>query len=263
MAPRAVAPPRASAFSETDRSALAKIRLFAIVGILWIILGVIVPIFGGDTSLITAGLFGGNAGAASIASSVAFAVVGIIGFVLGIYAILKARSAFRDLSTLDTAFRTPARLMTSLFVGLGLFVLAFILIIAGVAVGSLGAVSSSSTSSFTAGPALGLFIGGGVLFVVAGIALLIGVIGMIIGLWRTGERYDNTLIKVGGILYIIPVVDIVAPILVYLGISDVQKRMPVPGASATSRPAGVGSGSPPPPPPSSSSTQPPSSTPQS
>jgi hypothetical protein len=53
----------------------------------------------------------------------------------------------------------------------------------------------------------------------------LGLIGAILGLWRFGSLYESTVAKVGAILYIIPVLAIIAPILVLIGAYQVQKRL--------------------------------------
>jgi len=62
--------------------------------------------------------------------------------------------------------------------------------------------------------------------VIAGILALIGIIGgQILGLWRVGTRYDQTLIKLGAIFTIIPLLNIVAPILVLIGAYEAKGRL--------------------------------------
>ena len=59
------------------------------------------------------------------------------------------------------------------------------------------------------------------------VTILVGVIGgQILGLWRVGSRYNETVIKVGAIFTIIPLLNIVAPILVLIGAYQVKGRLP-------------------------------------
>ena len=46
-----------------------------------------------------------------------------------------------------------------------------------------------------------------------------------LGLWRVGGRYDNTLIKVSAILLIIPGVDILVPILMLIGVWQSKNKV--------------------------------------
>ena len=75
------------------------------------------------------------------------------------------------------------------------------------------------------GGVLGPLLAGLALVVIGVILELIGVIGgQILGLWRVGERYGQTTLKVGAILTIVPLLSIAAPILVIVGISGAKQR---------------------------------------
>ncbi len=80
-------------------------------------------------------------------------------------------------------------------------------------------------NSFPAG-SLGVFLGGLVITSIGGIIAFVGIIGgPILGLWRMGSRYDDTLIKVAAILLIIPLLDFVSPILLLVGAHNVKNRI--------------------------------------
>jgi len=62
-----------------------------------------------------------------------------------------------------------------------------------------------------------------------GILTLVGLIGgQILGLWRVGTRYNETTIKVGAIFTIIPLLNIVGPILVLIGALEAKGRLAKP-----------------------------------
>jgi hypothetical protein len=62
---------------------------------------------------------------------------------------------------------------------------------------------------------------------IGGILGLIGLIGgQILGLWRVGSRYNETIIKLGAIFAVIPLLDIVAPILIIVGAFQAKGRLP-------------------------------------
>ena len=74
----------------------------------------------------------------------------------------------------------------------------------------------------------------------AGISLLgallalIGLIGIWLGLWRLGTRYDTVLFKVGMVLSIFPYINLVGYILIIIAAWGVRKRAmarSAPGAS--------------------------------
>lgn len=61
------------------------------------------------------------------------------------------------------------------------------------------------------------------LILIGAVLALIGVIGgLILGLWRVGSRYNQTAIKIGAIFEIIPLFNIVAPILILVGANDAK-----------------------------------------
>jgi hypothetical protein len=66
----------------------------------------------------------------------------------------------------------------------------------------------------------------GLLALVGGIIALIGLIGgEILGLWRVGTRYNETVIKLGAIFIIIPLLNVVAPILIIIGANQAKGRL--------------------------------------
>jgi hypothetical protein len=76
-----------------------------------------------------------------------------------------------------------------------------------------------------------------VLLVLGGILALVGVIGgVILGLWRVGERYDQTIIKIGAIFFVIPLLNIIAPVLLLVGAWEAKKQIAKPGRGITSAP---------------------------
>jgi hypothetical protein len=71
---------------------------------------------------------------------------------------------------------------------------------------------------------LGALVGGGALLLVGAVLLVIGYIGgMILGLWRVGGRYGQSVLKAAAIMTIIPLLNIVAPILVVIGVSRAKR----------------------------------------
>lgn len=67
---------------------------------------------------------------------------------------------------------------------------------------------------------------GVILAVIGGVLSLIGTIGgVILGLWRVGVRYDQTILKVAAILVIIPFLSIVSPILVIIGVGSAKGKV--------------------------------------
>jgi hypothetical protein len=72
-----------------------------------------------------------------------------------------------------------------------------------------------------------------VIAVIVGLLLaFVGWIGVILGLYRIGKRYGTGLARAGAILYIIPLLNIIAPILVLVGVSRIRLDAPPPAAPA-------------------------------
>jgi hypothetical protein len=215
----------ATGFTSADTVALGKMKTFALLGIIGILLGVIVP---AATGAGLTSLFAPTSLTGSATLIIAGVVISLVGFIIGIVSILQVRAAFKTLASVDQGFSTPSKLVLGLFGGLALFVIAFIVLIAGL----MGSIGAAASGTFSAGILATLAVAG-VLFIVAAILALIGIIGIILGLWRAGERYQEGLVKIGGILFIIPYADIVAPFLVYFGVSSAQKKV---AASMSSQP---------------------------
>jgi hypothetical protein len=54
----------------------------------------------------------------------------------------------------------------------------------------------------------------------------VGIVGgQVIGLWRIGERYDAAVIKLGAIFTVVPLLNVVAPILVLIGVHEAKGRL--------------------------------------
>jgi hypothetical protein len=208
-------------FSSVDSVGLGKIKMASLLGIVGIALGFIVPFATGFG--FTSFLGVGTNLSGVLSSLLLSAIVGIVGFIIGIVSIIMYRSGFKALSSTDNGFSTPSRMVLGLLVALALFVIGFIVIVAGF-IGTLGLSYSGTLTSLPAG-LVGTLLAAGALFLIGVIAVIVGIIGIILGLWRAGDRYQEGLLKVGGILFIIPYLDILAPILVYIGASNAEKKV--------------------------------------
>jgi hypothetical protein len=144
--------------------------------------------------------------------STGISLLALVGGIIGFISILLYRAAFRAFRVVDVrSFGTPYTFTTVLLAGFGILILDLLMIIGGIETASFVLVLFSS-----------------ILTIIVLILLLLGVIiGIILGLWRVGSRYDNTLIKVGAIFYIIPFLDVLAPILVFIGAHSVEKAIKI------------------------------------
>ena len=189
--------------SGRDLDGIKNVKTASLLGIIGIILG-LVGAGAVEGAILSRGLSG-----SPLTAIPALFFVALIGIIIGFISILLYRAAFRDLREVDGRFGTPYTFTTVFLIGLAILILALLLLLGGVAALSLSLV---------------LF--GAVLAIIAAILLILGdIIGIILGLWRVGERYDNTLIKVGAIFYIIPYLDVLAPVLVFIGANSVEKKL--------------------------------------
>jgi uncharacterized protein DUF973 len=148
-------------------------------------------------------------------------VVVSIGFLIAIVAVILYTLSFGAFRKVQSGFGGPRVLLILgvigtflIFVGVVLILSQFLMAVSCVKAG--GSASCVSISSIV-GAVLVIFLG---LFLA-----FLGWIGLIIGLWRIGSRYHSTITKVGAILTIIPVVSIIAPILILIGVSESLRRL--------------------------------------
>jgi hypothetical protein len=153
-----------------------------------------------------------------------------IGAITEIVVLLLVWSCFRKLGSVDRShFRIPSILTLVLLVGLPLA-----LIGASAIFSSLPALINAVHQQQASGAAtpnlptsaLGSMLSGLGLIGLGGLIALIGLIGgIMLGLWRVGARYDSTLIKISAILIIIPILDIVVPFLMVIGVWQSRKKL--------------------------------------
>jgi hypothetical protein len=150
-------------------------------------------------------------------------VIGI-GFLVALVALALYVVSFGAFRKVQANFGAPRALVVVgvigtflVFVGLVEVLEQFLMVSS--CVGASSPTTCVSLSSFY-GAVLAIFFG----FILA----VVGWIGLVIGLYRIGNRYNSTITKVGAILTILPVVSLIAPILVIVGVTssihEVQSR---------------------------------------
>ncbi len=72
---------------------------------------------------------------------------------------------------------------------------------------------------------LGTFLDLILLLGVAAILALIGYIGLLIGIWRLGTRYGESLFKVGAVLLIIPLLSVIGVILILVAARSSRAKL--------------------------------------
>ena len=220
-------------FSDADRHALNKLNLFALMFLIISIISIATTVY--DFSFMFALFPMSSSGIAAAAlSSLQFfssffyyiAIIVIVSVVVELIALVQLRSALKGLAGVEKSrFGTPSKLVFLMIVAIPLIFVALILFFAGFS-SFMSTLSQSGSSSSLSSFPFGYFLGGGALLFVAGIMGLIGFIGgMMLGVWRIGSRYKEDLIKVGGILFIIPFLSIIAPILIMFGVRNARRKI--------------------------------------
>lgn len=174
------------------------------------IVGVVFEVGGGLTGLLSVSRTSAGTTISLPSPWVWVAYLGVLAaFDLAVLVLM--RSAFRGLAPIDGRFSTPATLSTVALIGA---------VIALAGAGILLAAVYQAVSCAGAGQPLtsgciprGVFFGGIVLILAGALAAVIGFIGILIGVWRLGDRHGESLFKVAAILLIFPFVNIVGAIL--------------------------------------------------
>lgn len=118
-------------------------------------------------------------------------------------------------------FATPSKLTLVNVVGVVLLIPGMLVFYSSIVTIMQSLVPSGARAGGELGP---LFAGLGLLLV-GGLLEVVGMIGgVILGLWRLGGRYGQHIVKVGAILNIVPLVSVVAPILVFVGVGRARAR---------------------------------------
>jgi len=237
-------PMNTSQTSTEERSALNKVMWFGILELVGVVASAVAGFY------IVSTMFSGtflsslvNSTSTATASQVAKAlgpvfqdIIYLVPLTLGIelVGLVVLTMGFRGLAKVDRArFHISTPFMIVLIVGL--------LMVVGGAVPLLNAIpnviASASNCTYpysatTCTPSSAFFnqfssvIAYFGLLAIGGILGLIGFIGgLILGLWRVGTRYNQTTIKVGAILQIIPYVSIIGAILIILGANEAKNTL--------------------------------------
>ena len=138
--------------------------------------------------------------------------------------------ALRDLAKVDNSrFSLPWKFMIVLIIGVALLAGGLIPVFNQIPNIIAQAPTGPGAPSAAFFSAISTLIFAAVLAVIGGIMALIGTIGgQILGLWRVGSKYNETIIKVGAIFVIIPLLNFVAPLLILIGAYQVRGRLSKP-----------------------------------
>ncbi len=198
-------------------------------------LGLALAIAGIFVALAAIPLGGVTGGSGAQSNAIYYAVLAgvfsvLAGVLLAFLSFVLYISGFGSLRTADARFRTPRVLGLIGLVGLAL-VAVFMIFYAGSIFNALACGASDTTCQNNATT---LARGTVAVAYVGGLLGFVGLIGTILGLFRFGSRYSSPLAKVGAVLYIIPFAAVIAPLLVFVGAHQVQRKFPQAGPAAAS-----------------------------
>jgi uncharacterized membrane protein len=162
------------------------------------------------------GAFHVGSGAYSSSVFEQLVVVVVVGFLVALIALVLYVLSFSAFRKVQDNFGGPRALVVVGLVGTLLVFLG----LAEVLQQFLATASCLGTNSPTSCVSLSTFYGAVLAIFFGFILAIVGWIGLVIGLYRIGKRYDSTITKVGAILTIIPVLTLIAPILILAGVSS-------------------------------------------
>ena len=223
--------------SPLEKSALAKVMLYGVLGIVGIVGGWAITFFIFGAIFVSAANLNlppnptpAQVGAAlgPVFQNLSLLLPAILAIALVGDALLTM--ALRDLAKVDNSkFSLPWKFMIVLIIGVALLAGGLIPVFNQIPNIIAQAPTGPGAPSAAFFSAISTLIFAAVLAVIGGIMALIGTIGgQILGLWRVGSKYDETIIKVGAIFVIIPLLNFVAPLLILIGAYQVRGRLSKP-----------------------------------
>jgi len=214
----------APTFGPADHAALSDVFLAAMIALIGIVLSVAELFASAASNLFNATSAGtGSSVTVDVTALYVAAALGAAGVVLFLLGVWFYRRAFRTLAAQDTRFSTPATLTLVLFIAVVLLIVVLVAVFAVLfqAVQCAGSGNAITSACIAAGTVLGLIAAGFVLLIV----MLVGAIGLLIGIWRLGTRYNEGLFKAGAILLIFPVLNLVGIILILLAANSARSKI--------------------------------------
>lgn len=208
-----------------DLVALGQIWRAALIAVVGSVLGIAVPLV-----LSNAGYFtiiiptAGSAFRVNQTAVLAVLVVASVGLAISMVSFWLYREGFLAVRSVDPKFTSSPTWALMVIFGLVLFIVGLAVVLAGL-LQLLSCTGGSTTSIPSSCLNLGPLLGGVVLLFVAAIVLLIGYIGTLVAIWRLGDRYDESLYKVGAVLLIIPYISFVGQILVLVATSRAKAKV--------------------------------------
>jgi hypothetical protein len=243
--------PRLSSDRAAEQRALKYLRWAAVVGFVGSLTGLIaVQVLGALNSSgnpLGTSSFSGSAGSTMVSVDATalwqVVAVAIVAIVIEIGSVYLYRASFSSLRGVDTRFSGPTKFSLLLLFGLLLLIPSLIGVAAALqGVSGCALTNSNGTLSPCGSRSIAPLAGSAVLLFVCAIVAVVGLVGLLLGVWRLGVRFDSPLFKVAAILYVIPYIQVVGYLLTWIGARRLEARFATPHYSV---PYG---GLPPPPP---------------
>jgi Protein of unknown function (DUF973) len=214
-------PPAVDRSREISAVGLARAAsLTSLLGLLIAWVGPIAVIFAVGVEIHYGGFHIGT-GKATVAAFEDLLGVIVFGALLSLVSVVLYLVSFNSFRKVGAGFGGPEALVVIGLLGMLLIIVGFALLLNDFfqAVGCTASSGSSSCLDYSQ-------LQGAVLAILGGLFLsFLGWIGLVIGIYRIGKRYNSTITKVGGILMIIPVVGLIAPVLVFVGTHQIIGRL--------------------------------------
>ncbi|HUC38894.1 MAG TPA: DUF973 family protein [Candidatus Acidoferrum sp.] len=198
---------------------IGKLRTAMLIYLIGALLGVV-----GSFSGLSPALSGASLGATPSPSAlVPYLAILVVGGIIALVALITMRSGFKMMASSNNTYGIGATGTLLQLIGIIFVVIAVILLIV--------TYLSASSASSVGGAALTVLGGSAASLGLIGLGGLLGFIGAIlvlIGFWRIGSSFNNTLIKVGAIFFIL--FSLLGVILLYLGLRDIGRGSKGPAA---------------------------------
>ncbi len=212
---------------DAEERGVRRAQLAALLSVLGIALALLGPFILFIALGLTIPVIGISFGAAALTITLIEGLLGLVvaGVFLEMISFGLYTSSFGLVRHVDSRFRAPRALSVVGVVGFLLVGLAAAALLGEIFQAVECAASGAGTSCIDptiAQLAAFMFIGGLLLG-------FVGWIGLLLGLYRFGSRYESTLLKVSAILMIFPLVNLIAPILAFVELRRVPKRFDLSG----------------------------------
>lgn len=207
-------------YQAADGRALSTVSTAAILAIVGTILS-FATLFTTPALSLLGDASSGSSVSTGVAVAVLFGVLLSASLAISLVQLWLFRSAFSDLAPIDSRFSTPRTLVLVAMIGFVLVLLGFVGLI--VVVFQPNTCTSGGSSATSPCVNLGASLGFLALLAVGGITVFVGYIGLLVGIWRLGTRYDEGLFKAAAILLIL--IPFVGAILLLIAARSSRKRM--------------------------------------